>query len=173
MHVDPLEKIWVWVVALITAMMMGSILYMAFAVGSHPPSNVETIDSTRLHLDGEFTEDNLGVTKNDDGSVTIRMVSARYGFFPQQITIPEDTDLIFRIATPDVLHGIHIPGTNVDTMVIPGFVSQVKTQITRASVAAIGKDNGKGGIDVPLFCNEFCGLGHHFMWSRATVVPKG
>jgi heme/copper-type cytochrome/quinol oxidase subunit 2 len=27
---------------------------------------------------------------------------------------------------------------------------------------------------VPLYCNEYCGLGHHDMWSRITIVaPEG
>lgn len=172
MHIDPLEKTWVWVVGLITVIMLGSIFYTAFAVSVHPPSNVEAIDSTRLHLSQEFAEDNLGVTKNPDGSVTVRMVAGRYGFYPQHVEVPAGTPVTFRFATPDVLHGLHVPGTNVDTMVIPGYVSQVKTVINYDAVAKVAQKDGDGGLRVPLFCNEYCGLGHHFMWSRITVVPE-
>lgn len=171
MHIDRLEKFWIWVVGLITIVMLASILYTAFAVKAHPPSNVEPIDSTRLHLTEEFAEDNLGVTRNDDGSVTVRMVASRYGFYPPDVRVPAATPLTFRFATPDVLHGLHVPGTNVDTMVIPGYVSQVRTVINYAAVAQVGQADGKGGVRVPLYCNEYCGLGHHFMWSRLTVVP--
>jgi cytochrome c oxidase subunit 2 len=173
MHVDRLEKVWIWLVGLITVVMVGSILYTAFAMSVHPPSNVEPIDSTRLHLTDEFAEDNLGVFENADGSVTVRMVASRYGFYPQAVRVPAGTPLTFRFATPDVLHGLHVPGTNVDTMVIPGYVSQVRTEINYDSVARVGQDDGNGGVRVPLYCNEYCGLGHHFMWSRITVVPKG
>ena len=175
MHIDLLEKSWAWIVVLIIAGMLGAIFYTAFAVGDmgvHPPSNVETIDSTRLHLSEEFAEDNLGAFENDDGSVTVRMVASRYGFYPPDVRIPAGTPLTFRFATPDVLHGLHIPGTNVDTMVIPGFVSQVHTVIDYDAVAAAGADAGDGGIRVPLYCNEYCGLGHHFMWTRLTVEPN-
>ena len=158
MHVDPLEKIWIWVVAGITLIMVGSILYTAIAGNVHPPSNVETIDSTRLHLTEEFAEDNLGVETHDDGSVTVRVVATRYGFYPQQLDVPAEVPVTFRFATPDVLHGLHIPGTNVDTMIVPGYVSQVRTTL---------KTTGT----VPLYCNEYCGLGHHDMWSRMTIVP--
>jgi hypothetical protein len=34
--------------------MLAVILFHAFASNLHPPSNVETIDSARLHLGGEF-----------------------------------------------------------------------------------------------------------------------
>ena len=172
MHVDPLEKVWVWVAGLMVLIMLGSIFYTAFAVSVHPPSNVEAIDSTQLHLTEEFAEDNLGVTRNSDGSVTVRMVAGRYGFYPQHVEVPADTPVTFRFATPDVLHGLHIPGTNVDTMVIPGYVSEVNTVINYDAVAKAASKDDDGGLRVPLYCNEYCGLGHHFMWSRVTVVPK-
>ncbi len=159
MHVDKLEKLWIYIIGFIIAGMLASIFYTAFAVSVHPPSNVETIDSQRLHLTEEFAEDNLGVTTNPDGSLTVRMVAGRYGFYPQQIEVPTKTPIKFRFATPDVLHGLHIPKSNVDTMVIPGFVSEVNTELQHPG-------------DYPLFCNEYCGLGHHYMWSRVKVVDK-
>jgi cytochrome c oxidase subunit II len=158
MHVDPFEKTWIVIVALLTAMMLGSILYTAFAGSIHPPSNVEVIDSTALHLTEEFAEDNLGVRENPDGSVTVTMVATRYGFFPQHVEIPAKTPVTFRFATPDVLHGLHIPTTNVDTMVIPGYVSEVNTELQTTGT-------------FPMYCNEYCGIGHHDMWSRVTIVP--
>ncbi|MGD2073609.1 MAG: cytochrome c oxidase subunit II [Gammaproteobacteria bacterium] len=175
MHLDVLEKSWAWIVAIIIAGMLAAIFYTAFALGDmgiHPPSNVEPIDSTRLHLTEEFAEDNLGVFENADGSVTVRMVASRYGFYPPDVTIPADTPVTFRFATPDVLHGLHVPGTNVDTMVIPGYVSQLRTVINYNAVAAFGAPNGDGSIRVPLYCNEYCGLGHHYMWTRLTIEPK-
>lgn len=161
MHVDPLEKIWIGIIAFITVVMLASIVYTAVAGNVHPPSNVETIDSTRLHLTDEFAEDNLGLERHDDGSVTVRIVATRYGFYPQHVEVPAETPVTFRFATPDVLHGVHVPGTNVDTMIIPGYVSQVRTEL---------KTSGT----VPVYCNEYCGLGHHDMWSRITIVaPEG
>jgi hypothetical protein len=40
----------------------------------NPPSNVETIDPTTLHLGGEFAESNLGTATEPDGSVTVRLI---------------------------------------------------------------------------------------------------
>ncbi len=173
MHVDPLEKKWVWIASIMVAIMLGSIFYTAFApIRMHPPSNVEAIDSTQLHLSEEFAEDNLGVKTNPDGSVTVTVVAGRYGFYPQEIVVPADTPVTFRFATPDVLHGLHVPGTNVDTMVIPGYVSEVNTVINYDTVAKVAVKDDNGGLRVPLYCNEYCGLGHHFMWSRLVVTPK-
>lgn len=159
MHIDPLEKIWIYVVGLMIVVMLGSIFYAAFANSVHPPSNVETIDSKRLHLSEEFAEDKLGAKTNPDGSLTVTMVAARYGIYPQHLELPANTPITFRFATPDVLHGLHMPKSNVDTMVIPGFISEVNTTL---------KNTG----EFPLFCNEYCGIGHHYMWSRIKVVDN-
>jgi cytochrome c oxidase subunit 2 len=120
---------------------------------------VETIDSTTLHLSKEFNEDNIGVKKMDDGSILITMVAARYGFFPQNMSVPVDTPIKIRLASADVLHGIHTAGTNFNTMVGPGYVSEVNTLFPKA---------GK----FPMFCNEYCGLGHDYMWAKLNVVSK-
>jgi cytochrome c oxidase subunit 2 len=143
-----------------TAVMVGSMTYAAIKMNLHPPSNVETIDPKTLHLSGEFTEDNLGVSTNEDGSITVRMVAARYSFYPQLIEVPVDTPVTFRITSPDVLHGVHVPFTNMSTMVVPGYISEVTTSFRREGEAQF-------------LCNEYCGLGHDYMWSKLRVVPKG
>jgi cytochrome c oxidase subunit 2 len=156
---DPLERKWVWIslgLAVVMAVMLG---YYAVASNLHPPSNVETIDSSRLHLTEEFAEDNLGVKTNEDGSLTVTLVAARYGFYPPRIEVSADTRVTFRIASADVLHGVHVPGTNMATMIVPGYVSEVTTAFPRTG-------------EYSLLCNEYCGLGHDSMWSRLVVVPK-
>ena len=94
-----------------------------------------------------------------DGSVEVRMVAARYGFYPQRLEIPVDTPVRFRIASADVLHGFHVPYTNLATMVVPGYVSEVNTSFPQVG-------------EFPMMCNEYCGLGHDHMWSKLTIVEK-
>lgn len=156
---DPLERRWVWI-SLALAVVMGAMLgYFAVANNLHPPSNVEPIDSSRLHLSEEFAEDNLGVKINSDGSVRVTLVAARYGFYPPRIEVPVDTQVTFRLASADVLHGVHVPNTNMATMIVPGYIAEVTTTFPRTG-------------EYSLLCNEYCGLGHDSMWSRLVVVPK-
>jgi cytochrome c oxidase subunit 2 len=154
---DALERKWIWLsllMAIVAAALLG---FYAVANNIHPPSNVETIDSSRLHLTDEFSEDNIGVKTNEDGSVSVTMVAARYGFYPPVIEVPVDTRVTFRIASADVLHGVHVPYTNMATMIVPGYVSEVTTIFPRT---------GKYSF----LCNEYCGLGHDAMWSRLIVT---
>ena len=159
MHVDATEKKWVILSFLIAFMMMGLLAAYALNKNIRPPSNVETIDSVSLHLTEEFGEDNLGLKVAEDGSLVVTMVAARYGFYPQDMKVPSDTPIKFRIASADVLHGVHTAFTNMNTMVVPGYVSELTTTFPKP---------GK----YPMFCNEYCGLGHDYMWSRLLVIPK-
>jgi cytochrome c oxidase subunit 2 len=172
MNVHPTERRYVWLVSGIVAVMLAVVVGSFVLLNLYPPSNAgATIDSTRLHLTDEFAEQNLGVTANADGSVTVRMVMAKYHVVPEEIVVPADTQLVFRIATPDVVHGLNVPGTNVNTMVVPGYVSQVRTQLQMREVRKHGIPNSDGSVMVPLFCNEYCGYGHQSMWGRVIVRP--
>jgi Cytochrome C oxidase subunit II, periplasmic domain len=75
------------------------------------------------------------------------------------IAVPHGRPVTLRFAAPDVIHGILITGTNVNTMVVPGFVAQVHTQFTRSG-------------DLLMPCHEYCGLGHSEMWATVQVLPE-
>jgi cytochrome c oxidase subunit 2 len=87
------------------------------------------------------------------------MLAQQYSFVPNCLTLPADTLIKFRVTSPDVIHGFLLVGTNVNTMVLPGFVAEVRTRFAKA-----------GEYTLP--CDEFCGLDHHDMWARVTVIPK-
>jgi cytochrome c oxidase subunit II len=168
--IHPLEKRWFVISVLLVTLMGGLVVYSAWVARIHPPSNVEPIDSTRLHLTPEFAEDHLGVERAKDGTVVARVVMARYMVHPQEITLPAGTPIVLRAASADVLHGLHVPGTNIGTQVVPGYVAEVRTTIRFDRVAKIGTLNPDGSVTVPLFCNEYCGLGHQSMWGRVRVT---
>lgn len=145
------------VIAIVTAIML-AIIYAGVVHHINPPSNIETIDPKTLHLTGEFTEGNLGTKVEAGDQVTSRIVATQFAFQPQCIVVPSNRTVTLRFATPDVIHGILVTGTNVNTMIIPGYVSQVHTVFTKTG-------------DLLMPCHEFCGLGHSQMWATVRVVP--
>src|SRR5215213_7365616 len=152
-----------WWTALVSAVVTAIVLAVIYAGLVHhinPPSNIETIDPKTLHLTGEFTEGNLGTRVEPNGQVTSRMVATQFAFQPQCIVVPANRPVTLRFASPDVIHGILVTGTNVNTMIIPGYVSQVHTVFTKTG-------------DLLMPCHEFCGLGHSQMWATVKVVPDG
>jgi cytochrome c oxidase subunit 2 len=153
------EKRWIKMMAAMLLIMMVVIVVTGIAGAMHPPSNVEVIDPTTLHLRGEFVESNLGTAAEIDGSVTVRLIAQQYEFVPRCVTVPAGTPVMFRLTSADVVHGFLLPDTNVNTMVVPGFVAEVRTRFANV-----------GEFAMP--CHEFCGLGHHAMWAHVRVVPK-
>jgi cytochrome c oxidase subunit II len=151
------EVRWGLIVAGFVVLVMSATLFAALALHRNPPSNLERIDPKTLHLTGEFTEGNLG-TRVEDGQVVVRMVATQFFFVPPCVLVPEDRPVTLRMSTPDVIHGILVTGTNVNTMIVPGYVSQVHTVFRTG-----------GNLLMP--CHEFCGLGHSQMQARVQVVP--
>ena len=147
---------WGLLTAAVVGVIFAAILSAALAWQVNPPSNVEFIDPKTLHLSGEFTEANLGTQVQGD-SVAIRMVASQFAFLPRCVVAPRGRPVTLRLVTPDVIHGVLVSGTNVNTMVIPGYVSQVHTTFTRTG-------------DLLMPCHEFCGMGHSQMWATVRVV---
>ena len=58
-----------------------------------------------------------------------------------------------------MVHGFLIDGTNVNTMLVPGYVSTVTTRFDKP-----------GEHLMP--CHEFCGVGHEGMWGNVKVIDK-
>ncbi len=152
------ESLWLLIMVGMLAVMMTIVVGTSVVHALHPPSNIEPIDPSTLHLAGEFVEANLGSALERDGSVTVRVIAQQYSFVPDCLTVPAHTAVKFRLTSPDVIHGFMIAETNVNSMVVPGFVSEVRTRFETP-----------GEYLVP--CHEFCGLGHHAMWARITVMP--
>ncbi|NOU22148.1 MAG: cytochrome C oxidase subunit II [Methyloglobulus sp.] len=158
-HVDHLERKWINITLLIIGLLVAIITIDALLHNINPPSKVETIDSAKLHLSKEFAESNLGVQLDDKGAIVVRMVAGRYSFFPKHIAVPAETKLTFRWVSMDVLHGVHIPMTNMSTMIVPGYVAEITTSFPKPG-------------EYPVLCNEYCGLGHNHMWSNISVIAK-
>ena len=151
------ELKWAAVAGVTVGVIFAAILGAALAFRMNPPSNIEMIDPKTLHLSGEFTEANLGTAVDPKGQVVARVIATQFACQPRCIVVPRDTPVTLRFATPDVIHGILVGGTNVNTMIVPGYVAQVHTTFTRT-----------GELLMP--CHEFCGMGHSQMWATVRVV---
>ena len=87
----------------------------------------------------------------------LRIVATKFAFIPRCVPVPEGVPVRMRLASPDVVHGIIVNGTNANTMVVPGYVAQVETTF-----------HGTGDRLMP--CHEYCGQGHSQMWGVIRVL---
>ncbi len=145
------ERRWGSISVAIIALLVLMAAYSGIHQAAMPQAQVELADPHTLHVEGEFTEGNLGSAVEPDGSVVVRAIGQQYSFTPQCILVPTDTEITFRATSADVVHGFLIEGTNVNTMLVPGYIS---TATTRFAAAA----------ERMMPCHEFCGVGHEGMW---------
>lgn len=106
--------------------------------------------------------DKPGTYRNDDGSWDAIVVAYTFGFLPREdLVVPVDVDVHFKVASSDVVHGFQIPGrTNVNLEVLPGHVSEVTQRFDKPGRYLI-------------LCHEYCGSGHHFMTAHIRVLERG
>ena len=155
MNVDLYEKIWMYGTAGMLTLFFGSLAVSAVGQQMQPPSHVETINPAKALSDPRFAT--RGVWQDDQGGVHVTVVGMMFVWLPDHVTVPSDTPVTFHLTSTDVIHGYQIVRTNGQSMAIPGYVSQFTTQFAPGEYL--------------IACNEYCGLGHHAMAGRLTVVP--
>jgi cytochrome c oxidase subunit 2 len=156
---DRAEHRWAAVSVVIVALLVVMATFAAIHLGAMPQGRVETVDPRTLHLGGEFIESNLGSALEPDGSVTVRGIGQQYSFTPSCMIVPTNTPVTLRTTSADVVHGFLITGTNINLMLVPGYVSSLNARFETP-----------GERLMP--CHEFCGVGHEGMWGRIKVVDK-
>jgi cytochrome c oxidase subunit II len=158
-HAERIERRWAAVSVTIIVVLVVIATFAGVHQAAMPQSRVETADPRTLHLDGEFIESNLGSALEPDGSVTVRGIGQQFSFTPSCMVVPAGTPITFRATSSDVVHGFLITGTNVNLMLVPGYVSSLNARF-----------DTPGERLMP--CHEFCGMGHEGMWGRIKVVDK-
>lgn len=154
---ERIERRWANVAIAAMALLVVIATYAGIHQATMPQAAVETADPRTLHLAGEFIESNLGTALEPDGSVTVRAVGQQYSFTPQCILVPAGRSVTFRATSSDVVHGFLIDGTNINVMLVPGYISTITARFDEP-----------GERHMP--CHEFCGVGHEGMWGEIRVV---
>jgi cytochrome c oxidase subunit 2 len=70
--------------------------------------------------------------------------------------VPAGAEVTFIATTPDVIHGLHVAGTRINLMLIPGQVARFTYRFREPG-------------EYLLVCHESCGLAHHAMDGRVVV----
>ncbi|MDT3416624.1 cytochrome c oxidase subunit 2 [Brevibacillus aydinogluensis] len=149
------EKIWLWfgVITLIIFLLVTGI--MAFAMNLHPAAGHErTVAPEQVLSTAPF--DKPGVYPVGDKEYQVVMVAQAFNFLPAAPTVPAGSTVHFRVTSPDVIHGVAIPGTNVNMMVLPGHVTEFTYTFKKPG-------------EYLLLCNEYCGIGHQVMMAKMVV----
>lgn len=153
------ERHWAMISITLIGIVVAVIAFTGIHWASMSPSGIEPIDPTRLHVAGEFVEQNLGAQVRADGTVVVRLIGQQYSFNPQCIVLPADTNITFRGTSADVVHGFLVTGSNANAMLVPGYITTFTARFSQLG-------------DHLMPCHEFCGTGHAAMWAHVRIVPR-
>ncbi|MFC7371345.1 cytochrome c oxidase subunit II [Fictibacillus iocasae] len=156
MHIHKYEKLWLWFGAVCLVAFLSIVGVSAYAMGSHPPSHMETLDPKTATATAPF--DKPGLFKKGNKEYEAVMLAQAFTFTPQKLQVPAGSTVTFKVTSTDVVHGFQIPATNVNMMITPGYVSTIKQTFTKPGKYLI-------------LCNEYCGAGHQVMAVTLEVTP--
>jgi cytochrome c oxidase subunit 2 len=151
------ELAWILPSIAIPVGMLAALLVTAFGAGIHVPSVAGRIDPTRVTETAPF--DQPGVVQTGPVSYEVRMIGQIWAFTPNEIRVPVGSTVTFVATSKDVIHGIFIPGANVNVMLIPGQISRVTARFDREG-------------EFFMACHEYCGIAHHTMGGKVVVEPR-
>jgi cytochrome c oxidase subunit 2 len=151
------ELAWILPSIAIPVGMLAALLVTAFGAGIHVPSVAGRIDPARVAETAPF--DQLGVVKTGPVSYEVRMLGQIWAFTPNEIRVPVGSTVTFVATSKDVIHGLFIPGANVNVMLIPGQIARVTARFDREG-------------EFFMACHEYCGIAHHTMGGKVIVEPR-
>jgi cytochrome c oxidase subunit 2 len=89
------------------------------------------------------------------GLYEVRMTAQIWAFAPREVRVPAGSRVHFTATSKDVVHGLFIPGADVNVMLLPGQIAHVDTP-----------------GEYPIICHEYCGIAHHTMAGTIIVEPR-
>ncbi len=153
-RVDFYEKAFLGLSGIMLVLFLGALGYAAFGMGVTLPGRAGTIDPTEARTTPPFDEP--GVREIAPGRYEAVMLSQAWAFIPREIRVPAGSEVNFKITSVDVLHGFLVEGTRINSMLIPGEISEFTYTFEEPGEHLI-------------ICHEYCGVGHHTMFGRVIV----
>jgi len=154
MHVNRLEKIWLWLGAATMVAFFMTLLTLSVRAVIITPRDGATIDPTKVWQTPPF--DHPGLRQTGPLTYEAYYVGQVFSWQPQSVTVPVGSTVTFFVTSADVVHGFTIPDEDVNVEVLPGWVSSETHTFRRPG-------------DYLILCNQYCGIGHHTMGAHVIV----
>lgn len=154
MKVHVLEKAFLWAGGIMLVVFLGTLFSTSVLLGIHLPGSYSRIDPAEVRTVEPF--DHPGVQQIGEGRYQVVMIGQIWSFVPKEIRIPAGSEVTFLATSVDVIHGLHVEGTRVNMMLIPGQISRNTYRFDEPG-------------EHLLECHEYCGAGHHLMYGKVIV----
>ena len=129
------------------------IAFAAVADNINPPTGMQQVDPTKVSQTPPF--DKPGLRQLSDGSYEAYYVAETLSS-TRRLQVPVGSKVTFYVTSADVVHGFFIPNTDINMMVIPGWVNQQTHTFTHRG-------------EYLLICHEYCGIDHQDMFAKIEV----
>lgn len=157
-----MEKYERWFLYATVAVLVAFFVAMLASIGEagiHLPTEVASVDPAEVSTTPPF--DNPGLFQTGDDTYDAVIVAQTWQFTPEEIRVPAGAEVTFIVTSRDVIHGLLVPDTVINAMIIPGQVTEVSYTFD---------DPG----EFKFICHEYCGLandqiGHHSMFGKVVV----
>lgn len=97
------------------------------------------------------------VVRRGEKDFEVQMVARMWTFEPHEVVLPPGARVALYLSSADVVHGLHIAGTNVNLMAVPGTVNYAEVTFPKAG-------------EYPMLCHEYCGRNHQSMSGTFRIV---
>lgn len=154
MHIHRYERWWMAFGITMLIAFLAIITVAAVADNINPPSDMQQIDPTKVASTPPF--DRPGLRQIADRKYEAYYVAQVFTFTPATITVPLGSTVTFYVTSPDVVHGFFIAGTDINMMVVPGWVNTESHTFNKRGTYL-------------LLCHEYCGIGHQNMFAKIGV----
>ncbi|MBT8400436.1 MAG: cytochrome c oxidase subunit II [Rhodothermia bacterium] len=154
MNIETYEKAFLSLGGVLLVACLVALAYASIAMGIHLPGRAGEVDPLTMRAQAPF--DNPGVRETSPGQYEAVVIGQLWAFVPAEIRVPAGAEVTFVATSNDVLHGLHVEGTRINMMLVPG-------QISRNTYTF--KEPGEHLI----ICHEYCGVGHHTMYGKVIV----
>ena len=151
------ELAWILPSIAIPVGMLVALTVTAFGAGIHLPGVAGRINPQAVAQTPPFNEP--GVVQVAPGHYEVRMTAQIWSFAPREIRVPAGSRVHFTATSKDVVHGLFIPGADLNVMLLPGQIAHVEARFDTPG-------------EYPIICHEYCGIAHHTMAGTIIVEPR-
>lgn len=154
MRVHTYERAFLAASAVVLGAGLLALLYASVGMGIHLPGRVAEVDPQQVRTIPPF--DRPGVRQTGPNQYEVVMLGQVWAFIPGEVRVPAGAEVTFTATSADVIHGLHVVGSRLNMMLIPGEVSRITHRFTRRG-------------EHLMICHEYCGIGHHTMFGKVIV----
>jgi cytochrome c oxidase subunit 2 len=151
------ELAWILPSVAIPVGMLVALLVTAFGAHIHLPGMVGRVNPTKVDSTPPF--DHPGVVELGPGRYEVHLVGQTWSFDPNEIHVPAGADVTFVATSRDVVHGLFIPRTHTNVMLLPGQIARVTAHFDEPGTYLF-------------MCHEYCGILHHTMSGKIIVEAE-